>query len=321
MVKVKSPEITADMALAEAAAWLTALHDRGERKAATEAAFREWIEADPLHARAFAQVTDVWDVLPGAVAADEAPKSARRRRPAWAYAAAASVALAVSTSGYLWINRDPVYETPRGQQRSLELVDGSHIALNTDSKVQVDYSAAERRVELERGEVLFNVAKNPRRPFIVDAGSEEVRAVGTSFVVRRDGDGKVAVTLIQGVVKVTQKPSEARPDVPPPAILRAGERLTVGPTEVAALDRPHLEAVTAWRTGNIMLDDETLGDAVAEFNRYGSTQIVLTDPRLSDLRISGVFDANSPEQFVAMTASIHHLTFTRDGDRILLKPS
>ena len=316
---MKSPEITADMALAEAAAWLTALHDRGDRKAATEAAFREWIEADPLHARAFAQVTDVWDVLPGAVASDEAPRSARRQRPAWAYAAAASVALMVSTGGYLWINRDPVYETPRGQQRSLELVDGSHIALNTDSKVQVDYSAAERRVELERGEVLFNVAKNPRRPFIVDAGTEEVRAVGTSFVVRRDDDGKVAVTLIQGVVKVTQKQSEARQDVQP-TVLQAGERLTVSPTEVA-LDRPHLEAVTAWRSGNIMFDDNSLGDAVAEFNRYGSTQIVLTDPRLSDLRISGVFDANSPEQFVAMTASIHHLSFTRDGDRILLKPS
>jgi transmembrane sensor len=320
MVMAREPEISTEMALAEAAAWLTELHDRGDRTPAIKAAFREWIEADPQHARAFAQVTDVWDVIPGAVAADETPERTHPQRRGWAYAMAASLALMITAGTYFSLDSDPIYETPRGQQRSLELADGSHMALNTDSLVEVNYSPEERRVRLERGEVLFNVAKNAKRPFIVEAGDEEVRAVGTSFVVRRDADGKVAVTLLQGVVKVTQKASEARPVVQPPAVLQAGERLTISPTQVA-LDRPRLEAVTAWRAGNIMFDDQPLGDAVAEFNRYGSTQIVLTDPRLGSLRISGVFDANAPEQFADMAASIHHLSVARDGNRVLLKRS
>ena len=207
---------------------------------------------------------------------------------------------------------------PRGQQRSLALSDGSRIALNTDSEVEIAYAASERRVRLERGEVLFNVAKNAKRPFIVEAGDEEIRAVGTSFVVRRYAGGKVAVTLIEGVVRVTRRKTENEPAAMPPATLQSGERLTMGPTQVT-MDRPKLDAVTAWRSGNIMFDDQPLGEALAEINRYNSNQLMLMDSRLGDLRISGVFDANEPERFAEMIATIHGLTVVQDGHRLLLK--
>jgi transmembrane sensor len=316
LVTVGELDITAEMALAEAAAWLTELQDKG-RTAASEAAFREWLEADPAHARAFARVTDVWDVLPGAVAFEDQTEYAPPRRRSWAYAMAASVALMLGIGGYAAFDRNPVYETPRGQQRALALTDGSHIALNTDSMVEVDYSADERRVRLDRGEVLFNVAKNAKRPFIVEAGDEEIRAVGTSFVVRRDAGGKVSVTLLQGVVKVTRR-AQATAAVQPPAVLQPGERLTMNATQIA-LDRPRLEAITAWRAGNVMFDDQPLSDAVVEFNRYGTTQIVLQDPRLGSLRISGIFDANAPQQFAELAASIHGLRVSHEGDRLELR--
>lgn len=312
----RDTDIVTEMALAEASAWLTQLHG-AERSPATDAAFREWLEADSAHAAAFARVTDVWDVLPGAVTYQEIEPRVGRR---WglAVAMAASLLLAIGIGGYAFRSTNPVYDTPRGQQRSLALADGSHIALNTDSSVEVDYSDKERRVRLDRGEVLFKVAKNAERPFIVEAGDEEVRAIGTSFVVRRDAGGKVAVTLIEGVVKVTRKPMETRTAPMPPAVLRAGERLTISPTQVA-LDRPRLEAVTAWRSGNVMFDDQPLSDAVAEINRYGTTQIVLADPRLGNLRISGVFGADAPRQFAELTASVHGLSVVREDDRIILK--
>ena len=117
-------------------------------------------------------------------------------------AAAALVALVVGGVLY-W--RSLGITTELGEQRNLTLSDGTRVALNTATKIRVRYDNAARRVELERGEALFEVAKVPARPFVVIAGGRRVTAVGTSFVVRRDNE-EVAVTLLEGKVTVTIPP-------------------------------------------------------------------------------------------------------------------
>jgi transmembrane sensor len=277
----------------------------------TEAAFKAWV-ADPAHARAFARVTETWEVIPGAER--PAPTAWRRRMPALA---AACLALAVAVAGLAaWTLHDPVYTTEVGQQQSVRLSDGTRATLNTDTRLVVDYRDNERRVRLDRGEAIFEVAKNPRRPFIVAAGADEVRALGTTFVVRKDRT-RLAVTLIEGRVEVRQR-AAGRPAPTKIAILAPGERLTVRADEPAAVDRPKVEAATAWRRGELMFDDASLADAVAELNRYGGEPVTFGDPRVGGLRVSGVFKAGDPEEFARVVAELHGLRLRQGDGEIVL---
>lgn len=304
-----------DVTLAEAAAWLTRL--QGERTQATEAAFKAWL-TDPSHQRAFARVTETWEIIPGAAMLRARNARAKRRVAGYGFAAAAGVAALGVVAFGGWLMRAPVYATAVGQQQTLTLSDGSHVALNTDSKLSIDYSAKERRVRLERGEALFQVAKNPLRPFIVQVGDEQVRAVGTKFDVRRD-HGRLVVVLIEGKVVVSRKASpRARPvEI---ATLTSGQRLTVrSSTEVVAIDRTKIEAAVAWRRGEVMFYDSSLADASAELNRYGSTQVVVGDPELNGLRVSGVFDTQDPSDFARVVADLYHLRLERKDNVVTLR--
>jgi transmembrane sensor len=304
-----------EVTLAEAAAWLSRL--QGERTQATEEAFKAWL-TDPSHQRAFARVTETWEAIPGAAMLRARNALVKRRAAGYGLAAAfAAVTLGVVALGG-WLMRAPVYTTAVGQQQTLTLSDGSHVALNTDSKLSIDYSAKERRVRLDRGEALFQVAKNPSRPFIVQVGDEQVRAVGTRFNVRRD-HGRVVVVLIEGKVVVSRKVAPGAEPVEI-AALTSGQRLTVrARAELVSIDRTKVEAAVAWRRGEVMFDDSSLADAAAELNRYGSTQVVVGDPELRTLRVSGVFETQDPSDFARVVADLYHLRLERKEDAVILR--
>lgn len=309
-------DITEDMALAEAAAWLSRLQDEA-RTPATEAAFKEWL-LEPRCARAFARVTETWELVAGASLATQRPKPSRP----WAPALLAATLLMVVCGGGIaaFVLHDPSYSTAIGQQQTVTLDDGTRVALNTDSKIVVDYTAAQRRVRLERGEAMFEVAKNRNRPFIVAAGDERVRAVGTTFVVRRDV-GKTSVVLVEGRVEVSRgverRQNAGRP--PKATILTAGDRLTVTADAAIAVDRPKIETATAWRRGEVMFDDTPLVDAIAELNRYGGAQISLNGPELRGLRVSGVFKTQDPAEFAEIVARLHGLRAERSSEGVSLQ--
>jgi transmembrane sensor len=131
----------------------------------------------------------------------------RFRRP---FFAAAAVAFAVVIGGAVWwqANRYPLYSTDIGERRSITLADGSTVDLNARSKLRIEFSSAERRVELLNGQALFQVAKDKQRPFIVHSGGATVRAVGTQFDVYRKDSG-TTITVLEGRVAVY---SSARTD-------------------------------------------------------------------------------------------------------------
>lgn len=291
---------------AEAAAWVARLQSP-ERDAETERAFRSWFESDTAHASAFNKATEVWEAIGGAASA-----GMRRRAPVRAMAAAAVVAVLAggATFGLL---RDPTYTTKVGEQRTVRLADGSRVVLNTGTKVVVDYREGERRVRLVRGEALFDVAKNPDRPFIVRAEGREVRALGTSFVVRDDGKA-IAVTLIEG--KVAVSPGKTTQG---PVVLVPGERLrAASAASVPRVDRPRMEAVTAWRSGQILLDDTPLSQAVAEMNRYTPTPLDLETGRIGELRVSGIFKAGEVDAFARTVSAQYDLMLIQRPDGMVL---
>lgn len=300
---------------AEAAAWIARLH--GPSGAAAEAPLQDWLDGDPEHRDAFRRAGELWDLLPDAAALGEEDAVARQA-PAprrWIPAAIAASLMLLAGGGAIavYLDQPSAFDTRIGEQRVATLDDGSRIALNTDSHVTAKLGRHERQISLDRGEALFDVAHDAARPFVVDAGDERIKALGTSFVVRRDAD-RVRVTLLRGKVEVTQVGAPPRLV----AVLAPGERVSVGRGGAVALDRPPLDAVTAWRRGELIFRDTPLSEAVAEMNRYGDEHLVVSDARLAALPISGVFATGNPSEFAAAVAQLHGLRVQREGDDVLL---
>ena len=298
---------------AEASAWLARLH--GPQGSEARERLQDWLKVDAAHQEAFERATELWELLPGAAAFDEEPRTATPRRFVPLAIAASVAALAIAWGTMAYLDRAPAIDTRTGEQRTATLDDGSRIALNTDSHVTVRFDRSERAVSLDRGEAMFDVAHDATRPFIVRAGEEQVKALGTSFVVRRDGD-RVRVTLLRGKVEVTRMGERPRLL----AVLEPGERVSATPEAVPVLDRPALDAVTAWRRDELLFRDTPLSEAVAEVNRYGKERVVVNDARLAALPISGVFATDDPAEFAAAVAQLHGLRMRREGKAVLLSP-
>lgn len=317
-------------ARAEAAAWVARLHS-ADRTRALEAGFRQWLKADPAHARAFELATEAWEIG-GCVAGGALPRVAdsfQSARPArtipgsYLALAAAIGVLAVGLLLHLHHERAAVTTTV-GEQRMLTLEDGSRIFLNTNTRLFVREEIGRREVRLQSGEALFDVAKDPRRPFIVTAGEQSVVALGTSFVVRRDASS-VSVTLMEGKVAVSPRPPAQLDGALEPGqklddvtTLTPGQRLTFIERERPRLDEPSIEKVTAWRRGEVILDKTRLQDAVDEMNRYSAVKLVIEDPDAANIRISGIFRAGDSARFALAVGETYHLSVDHELRRIVI---
>jgi transmembrane sensor len=316
-----------DRASAEAAAWLARLESTG-RTEATEAGLRAWLEADASHRTAFEKAMDLWAILPGAAAARDGQAAGDARLPAvltgWSgrraarpLALVASLLLMILAAGWWALHQPTGYATAVGEQKVATLEDGTRIALNTDTQLHVRYEEKRRSIILDDGEAMFEVARNPARPFVVTAGDKVVTAIGTSFIVRKTGEA-VTVTLISGKVRVDTRPSAGSDAAVRSTMLAPGERFA-GTADAAAMVTPvSSEAATAWRRGQVMFNDTPLSAAVAELNRYGGPQIDVADPRMGALTVSGVFATNDTAEFADAVAALHGLAVDRNAGRIRL---
>jgi transmembrane sensor len=317
-------------ARAEAAAWIARLHGPN-RSPDVEAGFRRWLAEDPERAAAFEFMTETWEKS-GALRRRPFERAASRELPGFrisfsrAALAAAAIAVLAVVGTFVYLRQDGVV-TGIGEQRTLALHDGTRVHLNTDTQVIERFDAHVRRVELTKGEALFEVARDPDRPFIVVAGGHQVRALGTAFVVRNEAS-RVAVTLVEGKVTVssaaearsTASPQEAsrQPDT---FTLEPGERLIFAGTRAPQLDQPSIEKVTAWQRGQVALDNTPLADAVAEMNRYSTTRLVIADAAAAAIRISGVFRAGDQENFAIAVSRTYHLEMRNTADEIVIAGS
>jgi transmembrane sensor len=220
-----------------------------------------------------------------------------------AIAPAASQVAAAPTGG-------KVYRTALNERTTVTLEDGSTVTLDSASGFEARFAGSRRDIVLLSGQALFHVAKDPTRPFVVRAGDRTVTALGTVFDVRLDG-GKVRVTLLEGRVAVRNLAARDKP----PQVLAPTQQL-VDAGDVRVVD---VAKVTGWTEGRVFFDDEPLSQAAAEMNRYSATKIVVADPALANLRISGMFRAGNQTGFVGALQSYLPLEGRSDDQgRILL---
>ena len=201
------------------------------------------------------------------------------------------------------------FQTLHGQQRSYPLPDGSILHLNTDTTVEVRFGAIERLAVLEVGEAAFEVSHDPRRPFKVMAGSAAISDLGTQFDVRLLPDSTL-VTVLEGQVRVAPSAAGGEPGARPDkdlAPVRLGANQQVRVTSEAwppAVQATDARSETAWLHRQIAFDHEPLGRVAAEFNRYATKPVEIVTPELRELKVSGVFSTDDPDEFLAFLKSL-----------------
>lgn len=308
---------------AEAAAWIALLHS-DERNAEIEAGLKRWITADPLHSAAWEAATDIWNEtsgLPRRIPLPQVMSHRATRAPYLRPLLAMAVVLFLVCGGFAAkYFLQPSVNTVVGEQRTLNLEDGTRVELNTDSHLVVKYDRRFRTVVLSSGEAYFQVA-HESRPFVVIAGERRVLALGTAFTVRRDdsADNPLTVTLIEGRVAVEPvEITDAQAPPPKVEILGPGERLRVRRHAPPTLDSPSMDKVTGWMRGQLIFDHTPLREAIAEFNRYSAAKIAVASPRAGAIPVGGIFRISDSKSFARAVAETYNLHLSiHDGVIVL----
>lgn len=210
------------------------------------------------------------------------------------------------------------YASSVGQLQAVALADGSTATLSSDSQLDVRMSRGERHVTLTKGEAFFDVARDARRPFVVEAQGRRIAVVGTRFSVRNDPEA-LRVVVTEGKVRlesVTGKEGRAQPE----ALLPAGSVATAGRNGVLVRSLPVADAerYLEWRDGYLSFDDTSLATAAAEFNRFSTRKLEMGDAAVAELRIGGNFRWSNTEGFVRLLEQGFPVRAERHADRIVL---
>ena len=315
----------------QAAAWVAKIDVR-ELSAVEVDTLRDWVNSSPKHEDALERMTTLWggaDILDdlngvGDCTDDtDAYDTVESITPWWgrrmiAGAVAASVIFMVAATSFYGTG---MFEGPRpthfvtavGEQQTIELVDGSTVILNTDSELDIEYTAESRIMRLAKGEAHFDVVPNPKRPFLVYAGDGIVKAVGTAFTVYLQ-DRVVEVTVSEGVVALIARPEDtfgadkvsiAVADLIPIAALTAGQN-AVFAKEVEHVESMSEEALgrkLLWHDGFIAFTGDPLLSVVKDVSRYTDILIEI-DPALESLPVGGYFKIGEIEgMFEALETS------------------
>lgn len=303
-----------------------------------EAELAAWLAADPRHRAAFGEYASAWSALDRPArggAADDVllalgglERRRRRRRVLAGSLAAVALLAGVSFWGLHRDGRAPGEAAIAATTRVLwperrTLADGSVVELKDGAQIAVSLQPAQRRVALLRGEAHFQVAKDPARPFVVEAQGVEVRAVGTAFAVQL-GSAAVDVVVTEGHVAIeTPLAGGAARTRPAQAILSPGQQALVEPGAVAAKVRAlaptELSERLAWRAPRLEFSGTPLADAVALLNRHaavrGGVTFSVGDASLAGVRVSGLFRADNTAALLELLENGFGITGERAGGR------
>lgn len=294
--------------------WLLRIQQRPE-DAALRSELAAWLASDANHVEAYRKAERVWRLTGMAqsaaneASASTAPpmtalppatrpqRSHRRRWPALlAGSLAACLLVFIAPDAYLSYHSD--YRTGLGQQRSIELEDGSRVQLDSQSAIAVDFDGYHREVRLLSGQAFFEVKPDPQRPFTVDAEKLQITVTGTAFNVAMR-PSQLAVVVQHGSVRVTQGDKLMAQSLQP------GQRLRWRGDDEVTLDRLPVSQVAAWQQGKLVVRDAPIADVLDELRPYLPGKLVLRDETLGQKRITGVYDLNDPNAALRAVVQPH----------------
>lgn len=294
------PKSDDDSLFAEASAWFIRLNAEDVTQTERDD-FVLWLETSPRHAQ-------VWDEVQNLFAALEKPAKAIRRKDSkvsvnrsenWKFfspsktVAAFSICIILLTLQPRFIqNLQSDYHTGLGEQKQIDLQDGSRLLLNTDSAVTVSMKDDARKVNLLRGEAYFEVAHAAQWPFWVMAGEAHARVTGTAFSVGRKED-HVTITVAEGRVE-TGVQAHVENIVP----LTPGETASYQGQQLTGVQTTDIRNALAWRQEQMVFVQASLAEVVEQINRYRPGRLVILDQKLKDRPITAVFSINKLDDAV-----------------------
>jgi transmembrane sensor len=341
-------EPTNHQILDEASAWFVEFR-AGSLNAGRSEEFMTWLRRSPDHIRAYLEVSRTYVQLPGEGSVppaeiDRLLSKARARlgneiisldthRSAGAPAnlparnighlplTVAASLLLFGAFAFWSATQRGLYTTEAGEERTVTLADGSRIELNGRTRLRVALSARERDIRLLEGQALFQVTKDKSRPFIVDTGTAQIRAVGTAFDVHKEG-AETTVTVLEGTVAVLSSgpmPASAT-DTPASTnlMVTAGEQAVVTPQGSEKPRAVNVSAATAWTRGQLEFEETPLTQVAEEFNRSSPRPLVLAGEGAGSVRISGVYSSVDPGSLILFLTSQRDLEVTESPDQILV---
>ena len=337
----------------QAAAWVSKLEkpDSGQY-----AEFVAWLKESPLNVREYLMATSIehsldqldaahrYDVdellkqFDGNVARLHAGDRTTIAEPAktkethrWRHAVAAVLALIAVSGGWLYRSQTAwrEYQTGIGEQRVLQLDDGSVVSLNAHSHVAVRFAGNLRDVKLIEGEALFKVHHDAQRPFRVFARDAVIRDIGTQFnVYSRSDSTKVAV--VEGIVEVIAQPdalaatrfgSASAPQAHATSrTLIANQQAQVSNDgSVTVSTTKNVVELVAWQQRRLVFRDESLSHIADTFNQYNHRLIRVDGDELKARRYSGAFDADDPDSLAMVLADDPGVSVDKSSEEIVIR--
>ncbi|QPJ66305.1 MAG: FecR family protein [Candidatus Nitrohelix vancouverensis] len=272
---------------------------------AERARLEAWRMQSAQHEAAYQLACQTWDEL-GKLTREDLPSSAKiqkrqfktfppaaKPRARFITTIAASILLLFVVTSFFRINPLVIitadYYTSAGQISTVALADGSSVQLNTGTAIAVQFDDRQRRIKLIEGEAAFKVAPSNGvlPPFVVEAANWEAKALGTEFIVRRDGDA-VNVTVLEHRVEVSA--SERAAPEQSPILLHPGNAIHLSKAKaLGPVTTVDLESEASWQRGQLVFDRVPLSEVVDSLNRYRRSRILISDAALSGRQVSGVF--------------------------------
>jgi transmembrane sensor len=283
--------------------------DRAPLSATEAGELKQWLAGDRRRRGAFLRAKAVWmrsesaralgpqydpeNFQPAIAALPRAHLGHRRRLIKWGGAVAASFALVVMLMATLQM--PTAYATAKGEMRTVPLGNGTTVTLNTDTHIKVYDDEGRRRIRVLQGEVLIEGA-GTAAPTVVEVGGKHFEASGATFVVRKLEGQSTQILVKDGRV-----------------VLAPNTGLELKSLSVGQIGRE-----LAWREGKIALQGETLAEAAAVYARYSNTPIVIADPDLARMQVTGLFAVNNPLGFSRAVADVFDAEVREEGDRIVI---
>jgi transmembrane sensor len=327
-----------------AAEWVARLQG-GHLPDDAHAEFRRWLASDTQHAIDFgfaSMASRVAEQLGNSVIAHEELKALRSNPnglgrlfriqdflsnfwPASPIIASAAVACLVglwmlthvSESRFPSLRNGDIATTAINEISNYDLPDGSTVTVNADSEIRIVFTKERRQVILDRGEAFFEVQHDTKRPFYVAAGVRNIVVTGTKFNVNSGLDGgAIQVAVVEGHVKVASVAQA--PSNPTDVALSQGDVILFPEGGPAVRRTVSATSVAGWRSRRLYFESATLSEVLSEVNRYSAKRLVLSDPRLANLAISGYFRAGDNKALLFSLQELYHITANDDGDVLLL---
>lgn len=302
---------------AQAASWFA--RNRNDANRADRKAFAAW-QAVPAHARAYADFEQLWADL-GQLQQLNKPVALPARnvslwRPTLAVAAALLCAVLSTQIGAPRASYHTQVAALAKGMRTLALPDGSTLYVNANTRLRVDFTAHQRVVHLDTGQLYIEVAADKERPLFVQAGEASVRVVGTGFDVRRSPQ--------QLVVSVAHGQVAFEPDAKTPATLLSARQLASYNYAKGTVQQQTLtnEEVADWRSGHLSFRNRELVSLIDELSLYRPQAPLQVSNAVAHLKVSGNLDVNDPDALLnALPALLPVKTVASADGSVRIEPN